>query len=167
MRSTLTFLSAVCLLGCGSSSTNNPPPDSGTSSDASMTADAADAGQPGLDAAGETGGNTVTLTVKNVLNWCSITINGGAASTDAVITAQVPRGTTTLVATPASSAFEIGPAPWFGIDENDGGLAAGVDNGSGATETSTATVTITGDHCVSVCCPFTNGSGCPTTTTCP
>ena len=47
-----------------------------------------------------------------------------------------------------------------------------MDNGSGATETSTATVVVTSTgstQCVSVCCQFPGNSPipCPTTNPCP
>lgn len=112
------------------------------------------------------------LTVKNFLNWCSVEINGGPPSTSATLTAFVGRGSpVTIVATPADSSFEIGPNPWFGVDQNNGAAASGTDVGSGATETSTATVTInqTGaPQCVSVCCqePGNGPIPCPATDPC-
>jgi hypothetical protein len=113
---------------------------------------------------------TPTLTVMNFLNWCSVAIDGDAPSTDATVTATVTIGeVATIVATPASASFEIGADPWFGVDENNGGAAAGTDVGTGTTETSTATVTITSDsQCVSVCCEEPNNSptACPTTNAC-
>lgn len=116
-------------------------------------------------------GNNATLTVMNFLSWCSVTINGGTASTGASVTSSVAVGSTaTIVATPApNSSFQIGPDPWFGVTQNDGGAAAGTDNGAGATETSTATVVVTGNQCVSVCCQEPNNSPtpCPATNPCP
>jgi hypothetical protein len=38
------------------------------------------------------GDGTATLTVENFLNWCSVEINGGPASTDAIVTASVAAG---------------------------------------------------------------------------
>ena len=113
-----------------------------------------------------------TLTVMNFLNWCSVAINGGTASTGATVSASVPAGSmATVVATPASDAFQIGTNPWFGVDQNDGGAAAGTDVGSGTNETSTAVVTIgTGaTQCVSVCCqePGNSPLPCPATNPCP
>jgi hypothetical protein len=114
-----------------------------------------------------------TLTVKNFLNWCAIEINGSTASTDAVVTASVTPGSmATLVATPASAAFEIGANPWFGVDQNAGGAAPGSDVGSGTSETSTAVVTINQagtPQCVSVCCeePGNGPIPCPATNPCP
>jgi hypothetical protein len=118
----------------------------------------------------DAGGGQATLTVMNFLSWCSVTVNGGTASTAASVTASVPTGAiATIVVTPASSSFEIGSDPWFGVSENDGGPAAGTDMGSGTTETSTATVFVSGDQCVSVCCELPNNSPtpCPTTNPCP
>jgi hypothetical protein len=120
-----------------------------------------------------TSGGAATLTVLNFLNWCSVEINGGPASTDATVTASVAAGEiATIVATPASSSFQIGPDPWFGVDENGGAAAAGTNVGSGANESSTATVTMTptgGPQCVSVCCqePGNGPVPCPTTNPCP
>jgi hypothetical protein len=111
----------------------------------------------------------VTLTVLNFLSWCSVTINGGAASTAATVTASVASGSTaTIVVTPASSAFTIGADPWFGVTQNGGAAAPGTDNGTGATETSTATVVVKANQCVSVCCALPNNGppACPTTNPC-
>lgn len=113
-----------------------------------------------------------TLTVMNFFNWCSVEINGGTASTDATVTASVTSGSTaTVVVTPASSSFQIGTDPWFGVDQNDGGAASGTDIGSGMSESSKAIVTITeteAARCVSVCCqePGNSPTPCPTTNPC-
>jgi len=65
-----------------------------------------------------TGGGVPTLTVMNFLRWCSVTINGGAASTGETVAASVtPGSVATVVATPASSSFQIGADPRFGVDE--------------------------------------------------
>jgi hypothetical protein len=118
-------------------------------------------------------GGARTLTVMNFLNWCSIAINGGTASTDATVTASVtPGSVATIVASPSSSSFQIGADPWFGVDQNDGGAASGSDVGNGTSETSKVTVTIAGTgttHCVAVCCqePGNGPVPCPTTNPCP
>jgi hypothetical protein len=120
---------------------------------------------------GTSGG--ATLSVKNYLNWCSVEINGGAASTAATVTASVAPGSmATIVASPANSSFEIGPTPWFGVDQNSGSAAPGSDVGSGTSETSTALVTINqagASQCVSVCCqePGNGPIPCPATNLCP
>ncbi len=135
----------------------------GSSSDGSGTDAGVDGGQT------EGGGGKVTLTILNHLSWCSVSINGGTASTDASMTASVSAGSkATIVATPASATFAIGTDPWFGVTEKDGGAAAGTDKGTGTTETSTATVVVSGNKCVSVCCQFAQGAPmCPTTDPCP
>jgi hypothetical protein len=157
------------------SSNNAPAPVAATSdaavADASSAVDAApDAAAASVDATADASAGTATLTVLNFLNWCSVTIDGGAASTAASVTGSVAVGSTaTIVVTPASSAFQIGADPWFGVTENGGAAAAGTDNGTGATETSTATVVVAGNQCVSVCCqlPGNGPPACPTTNPCP
>jgi hypothetical protein len=119
-----------------------------------------------------TNSGAATLTVMNFLNWCSVEINGATPSTGATVSASVvPGSLATIIATPASSSFQIGSDPWFGVDQNDGGAAPGSDIGTGTTESSTATVTIseTGmSQCVSVCCqePGNGPIPCPTTNSC-
>ncbi len=182
----------VTAAACSSSSTPaSSPSDASTSEDTGSSSggmdgssgtdssSGADTGAPPIDGAteasvpdgGTSDGGNVTLTVMNFLSWCSVTINGGTASTGASVTSSVPVGSTaTIVATPApNSSFQIGPDPWFGVTQNDGGAAAGTDNGSGATETSTATVVVTGNQCVSVCCQEANNAPtpCPATNPCP
>lgn len=126
-------------------------------------------GPPASDAASPSPG---TVTVKNFLNWCSVEINGGTASTDTTLTASVTPGSmVTIVATPANGSFEIGSTPWFGVDQNNGAAAPGTDVGSGTSETSTAVVTIDQvgrPACVSVCCqePGNGPIPCPATNPC-
>jgi hypothetical protein len=119
-------------------------------------------------------GNGPTLTVMNFLGWCSVAVNGGAGSTAATISVPVsPGSVASIVASPASGAFQIGPDPWLGTDEADGGPAPGADVGSGtAAETSTVTVTMSAsgaNRCVSVCCqePGNAPDPCPATNPCP
>jgi hypothetical protein len=118
-------------------------------------------------------GSRPTLTVLNYLDWCSVSINGGAPSTSGTLAVSVPAGSTAdIVATPASDAFQIGPDPWFGADDANGGAAPGTDVGSGPNETSTVTVTMSAsgaNRCVSVCCqePGNAPDRCPATDPCP
>jgi len=119
---------------------------------------------------GDGAGGDVTLTVMNFLSWCSVTINGGAASSSPSMAASVATGSTaTIVATPSSSMFQIGADPWLGVTQDNGGAAPGMDNGTGTSETTTATVVVTGNQCVSVCCqlPGNGPTPCPTTNPCP
>ena len=124
-------------------------------SDAADTGTTADTGTDAGDA-----GQMFTLTVRNDQDWCNITVNGVAEGMGDPITVQVPAGVTTIVASPISNGFTIGADPWFGVDQNDGGAAPGVDSDAGGMLTSTATVTVSGNHCVYVCCPFSDGTGC-------
>lgn len=167
-RLAIETMAAFALAGAAACSSNNAPLAlDGGNADASHVADATETIDAGTTDA--TSG-TVTLTVLNFLNWCSVTINGGTASTAASVTADVAAGSTaTIVVTPASSSFQIGADPWFGVTEDAGGAAAGTDTGTGATETSTATVVVSGTQCVSVCCqlPGNAPTPCPTTNPCP
>ncbi len=160
--------------GGGSSSSSSGVTSSSSSSGGSSGSSSGDTGAPpadsGSDAGPSEGGATATLTVLNFLSWCSVTINGGTASTAASVTASVPVGSTaTIVATPKNASFIIGTDPWFGVTQGDGGAAAGTDTGEGSTEMSTATVVVGANHCVSVCCGDAPPSApnCPATNPCP
>src|SRR6202041_1405821 len=101
-RSTLASVAAAVGITISACSSDYAP----TGYGAPMTSAAASDGAP-------------TLTVMNFLNWCSVAINGGPASTAATVAASVtPGSVVTIVATPASSSFEIGTDPWFGVDQN-------------------------------------------------
>jgi len=147
--------------GGSSEDSTAPEGDTGTPADTGAPADTGTGG-------GSEGGATATLKVLNYKSWCSVTINGGTASTGATVTASVVSGSTaTVVATPASAKFVIGKDPWFGVTQNNGAAAPGTDHGTGTTETSTATVVATGSTCVSVCCgDAPGGTNCPTTNPC-
>ena len=112
--------------------------------------------------------NSAPLTVKNFESWCSISVNGGTASSDATQTVDVMPGSITLVARPASASFELGPTPWHDTAGDSGTGDPGTQVGTGTNATSGTTVTVgTSAKCVWACCPFTNGTGCPTTDQCP
>jgi hypothetical protein len=163
--------------GASGSATSGGPVDAGGEAGEGGSSVAGDAGSEGggldgaaPDGAVDGGSGNVTLTVMNYIGWCTVSINGGAASAGSVVTASVaPGSTATLVAQPASMAFAIGADPWFGVSQNDGGAAPGTDNdAAGTAETTTATVVVTGNQCVSVCCgDAPTGTGCPTTNPCP
>ncbi|HEY1555199.1 MAG TPA: hypothetical protein VGF94_10245 [Kofleriaceae bacterium] len=107
---------------------------------------------------------SATLTVKNYLSWCSISVNGGTASTNATMTAPITApGSITLAAT-AGTGFELGPTPWH---DTAGDTGTG-DPGTVSNGTSTATVAVqAANKCVWACCPFPDGTGCPTADQCP
>jgi hypothetical protein len=155
LRTMVSFVTIVGMSACGSSPGTNYG--------------MADSVVPAPSPAGD---GVRTLTVMNFLDWCSVGINGGTASTAAAVMASVtPGSVATIVASPASSSFLIGADPWFGVDQNDGGPASGTDVGAGTGETSTATVTITGTgtaQCVAVCCqePGNSPLPCPTANPC-
>jgi hypothetical protein len=115
---------------------------------------------------GPSDGGSPVLTVKNYLSWCSVSVNGGAGSTAATLMQDVDAGVVGLKATPASSSFMLGA--WHHTDGDTGAGDPGTVTGTGATATSTTTVTLAGaSKCVWICCPFTSGTGCPTTDQCP
>ncbi len=136
---------AVCLQGCSGSGGT-----AGTTTGASS------------NTGGSTGGGGMQqLTVKDYLSWCSVTVNGGAASSSAAQTVSVSPGNVTLTASP-NSGFMLGL--WHHTSGDTGSGEPGTVSGS----TSTATVAVgNAATCVWVCCPFTDGSGCPTTDQCP
>lgn len=100
-----------------------------------------------------------TLIVRNFENWCSISINGAAPSTEAVISKCVPNGNVKLKAT-ALDGFILGDWHHTANDEGHG------DPGKISGGTSSTTIEVTKKSCVWICCPFTDGSGCPTSDQC-
>ena len=151
---------ALCACG-GDTKTKMDAP---AAHDAAHDAKAIDAAHPDAPLDGPPG--TQQLTVKNYLSWCSVTVNGGTASTAAVQHVFVQPGAIPLTATKASTAFEIGPGMWHHTtgDTTGSGEDGTVSNGTSST---TATVTSTSGKCVWVCCPFTNGTGCNVADQCP
>jgi hypothetical protein len=153
------ILALVLMSACGSSS--NPQSDAPAVAHDAKPIDAAKVFMDGP-------ANTAPLTVKNYLSWCSISVNGAATSTGATQTVNVMPGSIALVATPASATFELGPTPWHDTTGDTGTGDPGTVVGTGATATSSTTVTVgTTAKCVWACCPFANGTGCPTADQCP
>jgi hypothetical protein len=167
-------IAAMAACGNSTSSTGAGGTTSGTGGAASSTtASGMTAGTGGTTvastsaSAGTGGGNgcggatPVALTVLNVDSWCTVSIAGGAPSSLGSQTVCVADGSVTLDAT-ANTGFKLGN--WFGTTGDTG---TG-DPGSVTGTKSEATAAVTGTTaCVSVCCPFTNGTGCPTTNSCP
>jgi hypothetical protein len=93
----------------------------------------------------------VTLKLEDYLSWCSVSVNGGAASTDATQTLTVAAGTMVpLSATPSSSVFVWGY--WVGTD---GDTSASHDAAQAAV------VTMDKSKVVQACCPFASDPGTP------
>ncbi len=119
----------------------------------------------GGSSTGCSGSTPVTLTVLNFDAWCSVAVGTGTASPAASQTVCVADGSVTLTATP-NAGFILGD--WYGIDGNTTTGQAGTVTGSGATAQTTITTTVSGSSaCVSICCPFTNGTGCAAMDMCP
>jgi hypothetical protein len=107
------------------------------------------------------------LKVKNYLAWCSVKVNGGTASSLGEQDVAVTAGTIPVSAV-ALSGFELGPTPWHDTAGDTGAGDPGTVTGTGQAASSATTVVVgAGGKCVWVCCPFTNGTGCPTTDQCP
>jgi hypothetical protein len=146
----------------GDTGSTQPPVDSGpagkdasaeASTDGSSLADAATDG-------GDGGCSGVTLTVKNIKVWCSVSVAGRLASMDPMQTVCVPPGSVSLVAT-AIPNFVLGPAPWHDTAGDTGSGDPGTFADAGPNSTSSTTVVVTtGTKCVWVCCPGT-GLPCP------
>ena len=120
------------LVGVGCGSSNSAPNSTSTSTTTSTS------GEP-------------TLKLESYLSWCSVSVNGGAASTDATQTLTVASGTMVpLSATPASSVFVWGY--WVGTDGHTG---ASHDTAQAAT------VTMDKSKVVQACCPFASDPSTP------
>jgi hypothetical protein len=128
-----------------------------------------EAGMEAGSDSGCTGATPVSLTVINAPEatpWCSISIAGATASSNGRQTMCVAAGPVTLVASPVNATFILGL--WHGTVGDTGAGNAGTVTGTGTTAKSTTSVDVTsGSACVWVCCPFANGTGCPTTLACP
>jgi hypothetical protein len=177
MRASIVF--ALAVVGCsnnnGGGGTSNdlattaPPPDLAmiaAQPDLSTTTPPPDAATtPTEDMA--TAATTQTLTVKNYLAWCSVTVNGGAASSASVQTVQVAPGTIALSAV-ADPGFELGATPWHDTAGDTGSGDPGTRTGSGQTQSSATTVSVgNAAKCVWVCCETVGVNDCPTTDQCP
>ncbi len=118
-------------------------------------------GSPATGGGGSGGGcDGVVLTVKNYLSWCSVTVADEAPSTAADIEVCVPANSTVDLSATALAGFILGEGPWH--DTNSPGAPTGDPPHSDTTVDVT-----TGADCVWVCCPFPDGSGCPTADQCP
>jgi hypothetical protein len=135
--------------------TDNGPADTGPSDTGPGDTGPTDSGPA------DSGCSGVTLTVKNYRFWCSVTVGTGTASTADVQTVCVPAGTVNLSASGAGS-FILGD--WH---HTSGDTGSG-DPGTISAGVSHTTVNASGTStCVWICCPFPDGTGCPTTDQCP
>jgi hypothetical protein len=107
---------------------------------------------------------TQQLTVKNYVSWCSVSVNGGAATTLGSQQVFVQPGQIALSAT-AVQGFTLDAHMWHHTDGDTAGTGeAGTLNGSA----SDTTVTVgSAAKCVWVCCPTMGTQDCPPTDQCP
>ena len=145
-RWTLAAGSLAILWACGGEAASAPTTTSSAATETEVSVDSnADAG-------------CTELTVKNYDKWCKVSVAGGDYSKAAEQKVCVAPGTITLDAKIASSEFELGPDPWY--DTTTPGVTKG--------KVSSATIDVKKKAaCVWACCPFTGGSGCPSTDQCP
>lgn len=87
------------------------------------------------------------LAIDNYLAWCTVSVNGGPFSANPAPTVYAPGTVVPLSGQPASPTFIWGY--WRFTD------VAGHDVNQ------VTQVTMTSDRTVFVCCPFSNGTGCP------
>jgi hypothetical protein len=107
------------------------------------------------------------LTVKNYLSWCSVSVNGGTASSVAEQTTCVPAGAVPVTAE-ALPGFELGTTPWHLTAGDSGSGQQGTLTGSGLSTMSSATVNVTGaSACAWVCCETAGTNDCPKMDLCP
>ncbi len=107
-------------------------------------------------------GGANTLLVKNYLSWCSVSVNGAAANTNATQSVTVSPGMVVPLTATGAPGFMIAPNMWHGVDDDSGTGATGTVTGTTSAET--VTVPAAG-KCVFVCCPSTT-EPCPAST-CP
>lgn len=104
----------------------------------------------GSDTIFANGFENFTLSIDNYLAWCSVSVDGGVATPNPPPAQFVPGTVVSLFGQPVSATFIWGY--WRFTDAAPGG---------GHDISQNATVTMTSDRTVFVCCSFTNGSGCP------
>jgi hypothetical protein len=90
-----------------------------------------------------------TLTVTNYLAWCSVALDGGAASVAATITKDYPDNSVALLHAEPLQGFVWGY--WTGTD---------ADTGGGGDFSKDASRTMGADQSVLACCPFSQGQTC-------
>jgi hypothetical protein len=113
------------------------------------------------------GATPVSLTVKNYLSWCDVSVNGAAASAAPSQTTCVAAGSVPVTAQ-ALPGFELGSRPWHHTTGDGGSGEQGTVTGSGQTATSATTVTVSGaSACAWVCCETAGASDCPSMDQCP
>lgn len=161
MRSLWFFAMVMCACGSDSKTKIDAPAGGG---DAPHDAKAIDAKVADAPLDGPPG--TFLLTVKNFDMWCSVSVNGGSASSAPSQQVFVLPGDIPLTATKASDIFEVGSNMWHHTKGDAGSGEKGMwSTTDPTTATSSATVTVgSAAKCAWVCCPFkTGGTGCEST----
>jgi hypothetical protein len=110
-------------------------------------------------------GCAVMVTIKDIDDWCTITIDGGAPFNSGQQTVCAAAGGTVNLAATPHGGFVLGPTPWH---DTSGDVDGGGDPGTVVGNTSSTTLVVGdgGRACAWACCPGT-GLPCPTSDQCP
>jgi len=142
--------------------------DTGSHKDAAAT-DAASSSADGAvaDAIAADAPAGPVLKVKNYLAWCSVIVDGHAASAASEQDVPVTAGTINVSAV-ALANFQLGVAPWHDTANDTGNGDPGTRTGTGQAQSSATTVVVSASgKCAWVCCEFAGGGGCPAGDQCP
>jgi hypothetical protein len=158
MKRSFTLFIVVCPLAvamaCSSSPTtsdggtdaaNDVAQQNDSSNDSSMSNDTS-SDSPANDASDASNG-MVTLTIKNYLAWCTVTVNGGTANTMATQTYQLAPNSSVTAQGDTKNAGSFYWGYWGNVGP-DGGLSAG-----GQDTSKSIAFTITSDLTLEACCP--------------
>jgi len=149
------------VVGCGDDGGKGANKDAAIDSKVAIDATPIDAAidAPMIDAAP----GTFPLKVNNYLAWCSVSVNGGTASTASTQTVNVLPGNIPLIAKGATG-FKVGGNMWHHTMNDTGNGETGVVTTPASGEQSAAVAVVgSAAKCVWVCCPFLNGTGCENT----
>ncbi len=102
----------------------------------------------------------VELTVHNIATWCSVTVNGGTASTAVTQTVCIDTAGAVPLIAATTPGFVLSDTMWHHVDDSTGDTGvSGMQNGAKTQSSETKTVGSSGTACAWVCCP---GMGNPT-----
>jgi hypothetical protein len=153
------------------SETKDAPTDSPTDSPTDAPKDAptdsptdAPTDAPSTDAA-DAACNGVELTVMDVDNWCTLSVNGAASFSTGNQTVCVAANSTVNLTAQANTGFTLGDWHHTDGDKDAGDPGTDVDAGGKTQSDATIKVGASGTACVWICCPG-SGNPCPTTEQC-
>jgi hypothetical protein len=131
----------------GNDATGNDSSTADTGGDDSAASDSGTGG----DSAAEGGSNKVNLIITNLEDWCSVTVNGGTASTDPTITVEVTKNTVVSLHGDTKDAASFKWGYWIGTAS---------DPTAHVTDMTTTVMVGDSDKTIQVCCPLNGGTSC-------